>query len=168
MTIEELIKKVETLSDKEEINLRVAENEEYIAIERLVACVWFEIIKIGNEKPFKITKAENPFFEELPEKCKKRIINLLVNFKRPPIKEKGTEKKYQYRLKEKHLWISRIISKEVSFINLEKTPMRNECLTLCDNCEKNGCKCNFTDKEMEEIAYRFDIDLTMFDKIEVE
>lgn len=168
MRFDELRKKIEVLSDKEGIDLRVIENEDYIAIQQLIACVWFEIIKIGNKKPFVIKKAKNPFFEELPKKMQKRIINLLVNFKRPPVDERKEEKKYQYRLKEKHLWISRVISKEVSFINLDKAPMGNECLILLDNQEKRGCKCSFTDKEMEEVADRFDINLNMFDKIEVE
>lgn len=107
-------------------------------------------------------------FDELPEELQEELFNILVNFARTPADERGEEKKYQYRLKEQYLWIDKRLNLENCYLNIQSFQDGSKQKVLDNKGNTNLFKTEFTDEEIEEVVKEFDVDLNMFDKIEVE
>lgn len=107
-------------------------------------------------------------FDALPETIKEELFNILVEFARKPEKEREEEKKYRYRLKSKYLWIDKRLNLANCYLNIQSFQDGSEQKVLDNRGNTNSFKAEFTDEEIKEVAEKFDVDLEMFDKIEVE
>lgn len=108
-------------------------------------------------------------FYELPEELQKELFDVLVEFARTPVDEREEEKRYQYRLKEQYWWIHNGLNIETSYLNILDNNGSHKGYAMLNSAgSTNLFITSFTDKEVEEVAKEYNIDLDMFDKIEVE
>lgn len=170
MRINELKKEIKQLSDEKGIMLRVIKESGYICIQRQHG-LWREIALIKLDENF-VIDTDNCWFEILEEEIKEKIFDILVKFARTPTDEREEEKKYQYRLKEKNMWITDSapvpLYIENCYLNLVTDEEDGDFIRLENNLQCKDYVCEFTDKEIQEVAKKHDVDLNMFDKIEVE
>jgi hypothetical protein len=166
MRINELEKEIDSLVRIYDIGLRVRQTTKYIFIDRFEPENLYTIAQVGLDEEY-IINTDDSMFNRLPKEFKKELFNILVEFVRTPVGERVEEKKYQYRLKEKYLWISNRGSISNNFLNLnygESKPY----IILNDKGQVIGYKTIFTDEEIQEVVDKFNVNLEMFDKIEVE
>lgn len=166
MRIDELQKEIKQLSDEKGIMLRVIKRDGYVCIQRQQG-LWNEVALVKLSKNFAIN-TNNIWFEMLEEEIKEKIFDILVKFARTPEDEREEEKKYQYRLKETYWWMSDKTLMDYQYLNLRSYECNKKKILLNTNKDCIGYKAKFTDKEIQEVVKEFDVDLTMFDKIEVE
>lgn len=166
MRIDELKKEIKILSDEKGIMLRVIERDGYVCIQRQEA-LWREVALVKLSENFAIN-TNNIWFEMLEEEIKGKIFDILVEFARTPADEREEEKKYQYRLKEKYWWIVDKFYEEKTYLNFRTVRYNLADISLDNKEETSSHKTKFTDEEIEELAEKYDIDLNIFDKIEVE
>lgn len=171
MRINELKDKIDKLGQKYDKNFMIEEDkypngQSYIAIYVGYPGCGYKIASIDLETRYGFSAIGISFYR-LPGPLKEELFDILVEFARTPVEEREEIRKYQYRLKEKYLWISNRGSSSNNFLNLnygQSTPY----IILNDKGQVTGYKTKFTDKEIEELAEKYDIDLNMFDKVEVE
>lgn len=167
MTIDELKKEIELLGDGEKWSFRAIECGDYVNIQRLIGNIRQLIAWVKIKKIF-IVNTDYRTFANLPEEIREKIFDILVKFARTPEDEREEKKKYCYRLKEKYWWILKNLEYKETCLNLRISKDGEErYLTLDNDIDIKHYKTIFTDKEMEEVVEEFDIDLNMFDKIEV-
>lgn len=169
MRIDELRKEIKILSDEKGTMLRVIERDGYVCIQRQHG-LWREVALVKLDENFAIN-TNNIWFEMLEEEIKGRIFEILVKFARTPVDEREEEKRYQYRLKEKNMWITDSapvpLNIEDCYLNLVLDEEKGDFIRLDNNLKCEYYVYEFTDKEIKEVAEKFDVDLEMFDKIEV-
>lgn len=165
MTIDELKKEIKQLSDENGIMLRLMKLDEYICVQRQYG-LWQEIAFVGLDENF-IIDTYNDLFETQEEEIKEKLFNILIEFAKTPIDEREEEKKYQYKLKGKYWWILKDFEVDKIYLNFIVSEYCKNPLLLNDCEDLPSDKTIFTDKEIKEVAEKFDVDLEMFDKIEV-
>lgn len=172
MRINELRDKLFDLGDKycldfkiEEISMN--ENTTYIDVDINYPGGQFTIATFLKEKQYSLSIFDD-VMDDLMEELQKELFEIFVEFGRTPSDEREEEKKYQYRLKEKYWWILGDTRGIRTYLNVRTYKEVNECLVLESSENAETFKTEFTDEEIEEIAEKFDVDLNMFDKIEVE
>ena len=166
MRINELKKEIKILSDEKGIMLRVIKRDGYVCIQRQEA-LWREVALVKLEENFAIN-TNNIWFEMLEEEIKGKIFEILVKFARTPADERGEEKKYEYRLKEQYLWIDKRLNLGNCYLNIQSFQDGSKQKVLDNKGNTNLFKAEFTDEEIQKVAEEFDVDLEMFDKIEVD
>ena len=167
MRIDELEKEVEILGRIYNIGLRVRQTTKYIFIDRFEPENLYTIAQVGLDEEY-IINTDDSMFNRLPKKFKKELFNILVKFARNPEKEREEEKRYRYRLKSKYLWIDKRLNLANCYLNIQSFQDGSEQKVLDNRGNTNSFKAEFTDEEIKEVAEKFDVDLEMFDKIEVE
>lgn len=167
MRINELRDEIEKLGQKYDEKFIVRKYTAYISIYVYRSDEYYNIASIMLEKQYAFNTI-NETFDGLPEELQEKLFNILVEFARKPEKEREEEKKYQYKLKGKYWWIIKDFEVDKIYFNLVKDGDCENHLTLNDSEDFPLHKTTFTDKEMEEVLEEFDVDLKIFDKIEVE
>lgn len=168
MRIDELKQEVQRLGRLYNVNLRVREELNYIFIDRCDGETCNAVALLETKQMYTIN-TDMFHFINLPYGLKDELLNLLVKFVRTPIDKREEKKKYYYRLKEKYWWILKNLEYKETCLNLRiSKDGEKRYLTLDNDIDIKHYKTIFTDKEMEEVVEEFDIDLNMFDKIEVE
>lgn len=165
MRINELKDKIDKLGQKYDEKFIVRKYEAFITIYVYRSDEYYNIASIMLEKQYTFNTIHE-IFEDLPKELRKELFDILVEFARTPEDEREEVKKYQYRLKEKYWWIVEDINR--TYLNWIIDEEGARPLTINDRYEADGVETSFTDKAIEEIAEKYDIDLDMFDKIEVE
>lgn len=173
MRIDELKDKIEKLGQKynEDFLVEELENSDgdsYIKIYINYSWELYYVARIELDKRYAFSTIEEAF-DGLPEELQKELFDILVKFTKTPVGEREEEKKYQYRLKEKYWWILKNLDYEETCLNLRISKDGEERYLSLENDRNVGCyKTIFTDKEIAEIVKTFDVDLKMFDKVEVD
>ncbi|WP_055078757.1 hypothetical protein [Lagierella massiliensis] len=174
MRIDELRDEIDKLGQKynEEFLVEELENSDgdsYIKVYINYSWELYDVARIELDKRYAFSMIEEGF-DGLPEELQKELFEILVEFVRTPVGEREEEeKKYQYRLKEKYLWLKNTSDKENYYLNIHlfKESGRGSVL-LSSQGGTDLYKTEFTDEEIKEVVEKFDVDLNMFDKIEVE
>ena len=168
MRINELEKEIDSLVRIYDIGLRVRQTTKYIFIDRFEPENLYTIAQVGLDEEY-IINTDDSMFNRLPKEFKKELFNILVEFARTPADEREEEKKYQYRLKERYWWILKDFEYKEIYLNFRTSTDGEEKYLSLEDDRNVGCyKTIFTDKEIQKVKDEFDIDLEMFDKIEVE
>lgn len=167
MRIDELKKEIELLGDGEKWSFRAIECGDYVNIQRLIGNTRQLIAWVKIKKIF-IVNTDYRTFANLPEEIREKIFDILVKFARTPTDEREELKRYQYRLREKYLWIDKRLNLGNCYLNIQSFQDGSEQKVLDKRGNTDLFKAEFTDEEIKEVAEKFDVDLNMFDKIEVE
>lgn len=172
MRIDELKNEIEKtgLKYNEDFLVEELENSDgdsYIKIYINYSWELYYVARIELDKRYAFSTIEEAF-DGLPEELQEELFNILVKFARTPADEREEEKKYQYRLKEKYLWIDKRLNLANCYLNIQSFQDGSERKVLDNRGNTNSFKAKFTDEEIKEVAEKFDVDLEMFDKIEVE
>lgn len=167
MRIDELKREIESLARIYVVNMVVEKKAGYLFVTKCEPRGYSTIATVSLKNELRLN-TNTKTFEELPKKLKEELFNILVEFARKPEKERGEEKKYQYKLKEKYWWIADKFYEEKTYLNLVKDENIKQVIELNDKGELPLWQTEFTNEEIKEVAEKFDIDLEMFDKIEVE
>lgn len=172
MRIDELKNEIEKVGQKynEDFLVEELENSDgdsYIKVYINYSWELYYVARIELDKRYAFSTIEEAF-DGLPEELQKELFNILVKFARTPTDEREEEKKYQYKLKGKYWWILKDFEVDKIYFNLVKDEDLENHLKLNDSEDTPLHKTTFTDKEMEEVLEEFDVDLNMFDKIEVD
>lgn len=168
MRIDGLREEVESLGRLYYVNMGVEKRADYLFVTKCEkrGCGTIATVSLKNE--FRLN-TNTKTFEELPKEVKKELLNILTEFAKTPSDKREEEKRYQYRLKEKYLWIDKRLNLENSYLNIELSQKSGRGDAMIDTRgNTNLYKTEFTDEEIEEVVEKYDIDLNMFDKIEVE
>lgn len=171
MRINELRDKIDKLGQKYNKNFTIESHRDCYDNKYIRVCADFsngtcEIASIKLEKRYSFSTAWRAF-SELPEALQEELLNLIIEFARTPVEEREEEKRYQYRLKEIYWWMSDKTLMDYQYLNLRSYECNKKKILLNTNKDCIGYKAKFTDKEIQEVVKEFDVDLTMFDKIEV-
>lgn len=171
MRIDEFRDKIDKLGQKYDKNLTVSKYEVFdedlyitVYIDYYISSYTIAIIVLKERYTFN-TNEEG--FGKLPEELQEELFDILVEFARTPVGEREEEKKYQYKLKEKHWWIADKVCEEKTYLNFRTIRDTFIDISLDNKEETEHYKTKFTDEEIEEVAEKYDIDLNVFDKIEV-
>ena len=167
MRINELREEVQDLGKLYDLNLRVREELNYIFIDRCNGKTFNTVAMLGTKQMYTIN-TDMFYFFNLPHGLKDDLLNLFVKFVRTPLELRTEEKKYQYRLKEKYWWIIDDFDFGMIYLNLTKNEDCEKPLSLNDSADLQLDQTKFTDKEIQEVVKEHNLDLSMFDKIEVE
>ncbi len=167
MRIDELKDKIEKLGQKYDEKFIVRKYTAFISIYVYRSDEYYCIASTMLKKQYAFNTI-NEIFDDLPKELQEKLFNILVEFARNPEKEREEEKKYQYKLKGKYWWIIKDFDFDKIYLNWLIDEQGARPLTLNDSEDLPLDKTIFTDKEIEELVEKFDIDLEMFDKIEVE
>ena len=172
MRINELREKIDKLGQKYDEEFIIEEHkycndESYIKVYVNYSGRHYSIARIELDERYSFSTIEE-VFDELLEELQEELFEIFVEFARTPADEREEEKKYQYQLKEKYWWmIARDCDRKRVYINL-KTYRDTSKEVFLESSENVGSfKTEFTDEEIEEVVKEFDVDLEMFDKIEV-
>lgn len=112
------------------------------------------------------------FLKDTTPEAIDELMRLTAIYGRTPIKDREGIKRYNYKLKDRNMWI--IESRHVPigtnecYLNLIKDEDKGDYLWLDNNIMYEEYICEFTDIEIEKIAKKYNVDLNLFDKIEVE
>lgn len=113
--------------------------------------------QVWKDKRYKLDMcSEN--IDDLQEKVKGELFDLLVEYARTPLDEREEEKKFYL----KHRWLR---SRSKNMI------VNKDCLDeyfLSDEFQSDDYQTQFTEKEIDEIKEKFNTDLKDFKKTEVE
>lgn len=173
MRIDELREEIDKLGRKynEDFLVEELENSDgdsYIKVYINYSWELYYVARIELDKRYAFSTIEEAF-DGLPEELQKELFEIFVKFARTPVGDREEEKKYQYRLKEKYLWIDKRLNLGNSYLNVELSrESGGEDIGIDNAGNTNLFKTEFTDKEIKKVAEKYDIDLNMFDKIEVE
>ena len=172
MRINERRDKLFDLGDKYCLDLRIAEtnmaeNTTYIDVDINYPGGRFTIATFLKEKQYSLTIFDN-VMDDLIEKLQEELFEIFVEFAKTPVDEREEVKKYQYKLKEEYWWIANKFDEEETYFNFRTVSDTFVDICLENKEEINSYKTKFTDKEIEELAEQYDIDLNMFEKEEVE
>lgn len=167
MRINELKDKIEKLGQKYDEKFIVRKYVAFISIYVYRSDEYYNIASTMLEKRYAFNTIHE-IFNEFPEELQEELFNILVEFARKPEKEREEEKKYQYRLKERYCWIADKFDNRKAYLNFRTDRGSFVDISLENKEETEFYKTKFTDEEIEELAEKYDIDLDMFDKIEVE
>lgn len=167
MRINELEKEIDSLVRIYDIGLRVRQTTKYIFIDRFEPENLYTIAQVRLDEEY-IINTDDSMFNRLPKEFKKKLFNILVKFARTPADEREEEKRYCHRLKSKYLWIDKRLNLANCYLNIQSFQDGSEQKVLDNRGNTNSFKAEFTDEEIKEVAEKYDIDLDMFDKIEVE
>ena len=97
-------------------------------------------------------------WDDIPDKDKKTLFKLLMEYASTPVEERKEEKKYYL----KHGWLrSRFEDKIVNQDGEDE-------YFLSDESQTDGFKTQFTQKEIDEIKEKYNTDLSDFEEKEVE
>lgn len=172
MRIDELKDKIVKLGQKYDESLVISkhkrfDNGEYINFLVDYFGAQYTVARIDLDKQYCFSTIEE-VFDEQPEDLQEELFNILVEFVRTPIAEREEVKRYNYKLKAKYSWIPEKNMRIWHYLNVKRDEDGEEyiLLTACNN--EPDYKCKFTDKEIEKVVKEFDVDLSIFDKIEVE
>lgn len=172
MRIDELREEIDKLGQKYNEDLLVEELENsdgdsYIKVYINYSWELYDVARIELDKRYAFSMIEEGF-DGLPEELQKELFEIFVEFARTPVGEREEEKKYQYMLKEKYWWIADKVYEEKTYLNFRTIRDAFIDISLYNKEETENYQTKFTDEEIEEVAEKYDIDLNMFDKIEVE
>lgn len=166
MRIDELEKRVQDLGRLYNVDLRLRKGMNYIFLDKCDFETCHVLVLVGTKQTY-IINTDMFHFINLPDGLKNELIEILSEFAKTPIDERKEEKKYQYQLKDKYSWIPEEESNMWHFLNVKLNGCSNEYILLSSD-NSPYYKNKFTDKEIKEVAEKYNIDLNMFDKIEVE
>lgn len=172
MRIDELRNEIEKTGQKynEDFLVEELENSDgdsYIKIYINYSWELYYVARIELDKRYAFSTIEEAF-DGLPEELQKELFEIFVKFARTPVGEREEEKKYQYRLKERYWWILKDFEYKEIYLNFRTSTDGEEKYLSLENDRNVGCyKTIFTDKEIQEVLEKFNVDLNMFDKIEV-
>lgn len=112
------------------------------------------------------------FLKDTTPEAIDELMRLTALYGRTPVEDREGIKRYNYKLKERNMWIIESrhipIGTNECYLNLVKDDVKGDFLWLDNNIMYEEYICEFTDIEIEYIAKKFNIDLNLFDKIEVE
>lgn len=112
------------------------------------------------------------FLKDTTPEAIDELMRLTALYGRTPVEDREEIKRYNYKLKEKNMWIIESrhipIGTNECYLNIVKDKKKGDFPWLDNNIMYEEYICEFTDIEMEKIAKKFNIDLNLFDKIEVE
>ena len=172
MRIDELEKEIEKLGQKYDKIFTIEKIKDFNGNSYIKVYVDYQgdnykiaLIDLEIRYDFSVTGI---WFDKLPEELQKELFDILVKFARTPVNEREEVKRYQYRLKEKYLWIDKRLNLGNCYLNIQSFQDGSEQKVLDNRGNTNSFKAKFTDEEIKEVAEKFDVDLEMFDKIEVE
>ena len=166
MRIDELRNEIEKLGQKYDEKFIVRKYTAFISIYVYRSDEYYHIASTMLEKQYAFNTI-NEIFDDLPKELQEKLFNIIVEFARKPEKEREEEKKYQYKLKGKYWWILKDFEVDKIYLNFIVSEYCKNPLLLNDCEDLPSDKTIFTDKEIKEVAEKFDVDLEMFDKIEV-
>ena len=171
MRINELRDNLFNLGNKHCLDLRIAEIivddiTTYIDVDIYYPGGRFTIATFLKEKQYSLNIFDD-VMDDLIEELQKELFEIFVEFARTPEDEREEEKRYQYRLKEKYWWIADKVYEEKTYLNFRTIRDTLIDMSLDNKKEADSYKTKFTDEEIEELAEKYDIDLNMFDKVEV-
>lgn len=167
MKIDELRKEVESLGRIYDVKLNVREADDYIYIDSCNNKYGISLAWIGAKQMY-IISTNNYNFTLLAAGLKNELLDLLVQFAKTPTDKREEEKKYEYRLKEKYLWINDKLNLGNCYLNFEFSQEGGRGDVVLDSRgNTDSFKTEFTDGEIKEIVDMLYIDLEMFDKFEV-
>ena len=167
MRINELKDKIDKLGQKYDEKFIVRKYEAFITIYVYRSDEYYNIASIMLEKQYTFNTIHE-IFEDLPKELRKELFYILVEFARTPEDEREEVKRYQYQLKDKYCWITGNLNNIRAYLNFRTDRSNLIDISLDSKEQSEFYKTKFTDKEIEELAEKYDIDLDMFDKIEVE
>lgn len=172
MRIDELKDKIEKIGQKynEDFLVEELENSDgdsYIKVYINYSWELYYVARIELDKRYAFSTIEEAF-DGLPEELQEELFDIFVKFAKTPVDEREEEKKYQYKLKEKYWWIADKFYEEKTYLNLVKDENIKQVIELNDKGELPLWQTEFTNEEIKEVAEKYDVDLEMFDKIEVE
>lgn len=167
MRINELEKRVQDLGRLYDVNMVVQKKAGYLFVTKYESRCYSTIATVSLKNELRLN-TNTKTFEELPEKLKEELFNILAEFAKTPTDKREEEKKYEYRLKEKYLWINDKLNLGNCYLNFEFSQEGGRGDVVLDSRgNTDSFKTEFTDGEIKEIADMLYIDLEMFDKFEV-
>ena len=151
MKTKEFIKKVEelgySLNNRYYHYLEIRNKKNYL------------IAVVSKDVLYKIS-TDSGYWDDISDEDKNKLLGLLIEYAKTPIKDREEEKKYY--LRHKYFKCTNGDSRYFQIYESNGTPWLNAMYTVM------GYKKQFTLKEIEEIKERFDTDLSDFELIEVE
>lgn len=153
MKITEFEQAIDSMGLQYDINLEVKENEFYIDIKncnRIVADI--------SKLECCLMNTAYPKFNDLKEKTRRDLLDVIYEFASTPIEERQEEKKYYLR----HRFL------EIDACNYLNYDYGFQDLNLNDKIQFDEIQTQFTQKEIDEIKEKYNTTLDDFEQIEVE
>lgn len=129
-------------------------------------------VSISTDRPRDYYIEGKWFLKDTTPEAINELMRLTTLYGRTSVPDREEIKRYNYKLKEKNMWIIESrhipIGTNECYLNLVKDDVKGDFLWLDNNIMYEEYICEFTDIEMEKIEKKFNVDLNLFDKIEVE